>query len=218
MRRLRSVVGGLLIAAGVVASAQAHSVDTGSTEFISSLGNQALEVIRSDTALAQKLMFFHQLLDRDFDMRAISRFVLGPYWRTATPSERDQFAGLLADDLVRFYDRRFAEYHGETLQVSGSRPNPAGVIVTSRIIRPSGPPIDVNWQLNIEGGVYKITDVIIDGVSMAVSGRAEIAHRIAGSGGNFANLLEGMQGPEVGSSVAPPPAAGTGLPPLPQRY
>ena len=32
----------------------------------------------------------------------------------------------------------------------------AGVIVTSQIIRPQGPPIEVDWQLVVSDGRYKI--------------------------------------------------------------
>ena len=35
----------------------------------------------------------------------------------------------------------------------------AGVIVTSQIIRPQGPPIEVDWQLVVSDGRYKISDV-----------------------------------------------------------
>jgi ABC-type transporter MlaC component len=36
---------------------------------------------------------------------------------------------------MRFYGQRFAQYDGETLAVNGSRSDPAGVMVTSQIIR-----------------------------------------------------------------------------------
>lgn len=144
-------------------------VDGGSTQFIASLGDQAFQVIRSNMDPRQKLSYFHEMLDRDFDMVGISRFVLGPYWRAASDHERHEFVRLLSDDLVRFYRQRFTQYEGETFQVSGSRGDPAGVIVTSQILRPDGPPIAVDWRLSTGyDGLYKISDVIIDGVSMAV--------------------------------------------------
>jgi hypothetical protein len=86
------------------------------------------------------------------------------------PGRARELVRLLSDDLVRYYDRRFAQYHGETLRVTGSRPDAAGFVVTSQIIRPDGPPIEGDWQLSVEGGLYKIGDVII-GVSIAPSER-----------------------------------------------
>ena len=132
--------------------ASAATVDTQATVFIQTLGNQALAVVRSNIAPTQKLQHFRELLDQDFDMFEISRFVLGPYWRRASSSEQQQFTKLLSDDLVRFYRQRFTRYEGETFEVTGSRSDPAGTIVTSQILRPNGSPIEVDWQLTVQDG------------------------------------------------------------------
>jgi phospholipid transport system substrate-binding protein len=214
MVRVRVIVmAALMVIAGAAVPAAAQPVDSGSAQFIGSLGDQALQVIRSDMAAPQKLAFFHQLLAQDFDMPAISRFVLGPYWRTASPVERRQFAELLSGDLVRFYSRRFAQYRGETFAVTGTRAGPAGTIVTSRIIRPDGPPIAVDWQLNVEDGLYKISDVIIDGVSMALAERAEIAQQIERGGGQVEALLASMRAQGEGAEPSGVCCAGPAFPP-----
>lgn len=127
MRRLLLMAGALMLVASIFAPAFSAASDSGSTEFIRSLGNQGLQLIRSDMPPAQKLAAFHELLGEDFDMPRISRFVLGPYWRMASPAKHQEFTQLLSDDLVGFYNRRFAQYHGETLEVTGSRPDPAGI-------------------------------------------------------------------------------------------
>jgi hypothetical protein len=46
--------------------------DTGPAEFVRTLGNEALGVIRADMAPAQKRALFHQLLQRDFDVPGIA--------------------------------------------------------------------------------------------------------------------------------------------------
>lgn len=40
---------------------------------------------------------FRQVIHQDFDLTGISRFVLGPYWRVASPAERRQFRRLFVD-------------------------------------------------------------------------------------------------------------------------
>jgi phospholipid transport system substrate-binding protein len=71
----------------------------------------------------------------------------------------------------------------------GSRTDPGGAIVSSEIIRPQGPPIKVEWRLTTRNGVYKITDVNVDGVSMALTQRATFAGLIQRNGGQLAGLL-----------------------------
>ena len=90
-------------------------------------------------------------------------------WRVASKAQRREFSSLFEDYLVHYYGQRFAQYGGETLRVNGSKSDPAGVIVTSQIIRPQGPPIEVDWRLVISDGRYKISDFSIDGVSMALT-------------------------------------------------
>jgi phospholipid transport system substrate-binding protein len=162
-------------------------------DFIRILGNQGLEVIRSGATLDQKATFFHQVLRQDFDLSDISRFVLGPYWRVASKAQRREFRALFEDYLVRFYGQRFAQYGGESLRVNGSRTDPVGVIVTSQIIRPQGPPIKVVWRLVVGDGRYKISDVSIDGVSMALVQRSEFAAIIQRNDGRVASLLATMR-------------------------
>jgi hypothetical protein len=54
------------------------------------------------------------------------------------------------------------------------------VIVTIQIISAQGQPIEMDWQLGISDGRYKIQDVSIDGVSAAMSRRDDVARRWAG--------------------------------------
>ena len=96
-------------------------------------------------------------------------------WRVASKAQRREFSSLFEDYLVHYYGQRFAQYGGETLRVNGSKSDPAGVIVTSQIIRPQGPPIEVDWRLVVSDGRYRISDVSIDGVSMALTQRSEFA-------------------------------------------
>ena len=96
--------------------------------------------------------------------------------------------------------------------MTGSRSGPEGVIVTSEIIRPEGgSPIKVEWRLGTRGGLYKVSDVIIDGVSMELSERTEFASLIQRSGGQVQGLLAMMRDRATAPASLPP----AGLPPSP---
>jgi phospholipid transport system substrate-binding protein len=193
-----------------LSSAFPAAADTGPAEFVGTLGNEALGVIRADMPPAQKQAFFHQLLQQNFDLPGIARFVLGPHWRTASEPEKQEFLRLFEDYIVRVYSEKFAQYRGETLRVTGSRADPEGALVTSEIVRPGGaPPIKVDWRLTARDGLYKISDVIIDGVSMGITERSEIAAMIQRSGGVhglFAMMREKTAAPAGALPAAVPPA------------
>ena len=94
----------LTLAFGVIAGAAAPSLAPAADEtpaaFISTIGNDALAEMRSTASLDQKLAYFRQMLSKDFDLDGISRFVLGPYWRTASPEQQQEFRTLLEKHIM----------------------------------------------------------------------------------------------------------------------
>ena len=189
---------GFVLALGVIAGLSAGprpaAADEAPVAFIRELGTQAVSVLRAPTPLFEKAAYFDQLVRQDFDLTGICRFVLGPYWRVSSPAERQQFCDGFADRLVRFYGRQLAQSGDGDFVVTGNRTDPAGVIVTSQIVRPQAAPIGVDWRLGVSDGHYKIEDVAIDGVSMALTERSEIAAQIARDGGQVEMLLAAMRG------------------------
>jgi phospholipid transport system substrate-binding protein len=160
------------------------------TALISNLGNRALEVLGKNATQAQRVARFRELLREDFDVPGIARFVLGRYWNVATAEQQGEFVKLFEDYIALAYSTRLAEYTGENFKVLGSRPDADGAIVTSQILRPSGaPPVKVDWRLTGRNGVYKISDVAVDGISMAVTQRSEFASVIQHNGGQVQGLL-----------------------------
>src|SRR5260370_32021200 len=89
LRRFISITSFSLVA-GSLAPMFPAAADTVPTEFIRTLGNQALEVIRDNSFPHQKQVYFQQLFRQDFDLPGISRFVLGPYWRVGRELERQE--------------------------------------------------------------------------------------------------------------------------------
>jgi phospholipid transport system substrate-binding protein len=155
VRFVKGVALPLAVIAGLSLAPPPAAADDVSIAFIRSLCDQAVSVIRSDMQLAGKAAYFQQMIDRDFDLTGICRFVLGPYWRVASPADRQQFRSLFADRLVHIYGRQLAEAGDGNFVVTGSRTGPDGVIVTSQIIRPQAGPIAVDWRLGISDGLYK---------------------------------------------------------------
>jgi phospholipid transport system substrate-binding protein len=186
-------ISGFALGAALAPSLPA-AADTDAVEFIDSLGNQALEVIRDGTSLSQKQTYFHQLFSQDFDLSAISRFVLGSHWRVASEAERQEFQRIFEDHVMMIYGPRHAEYRAQSLKVMGKRLDPDGLTVTSQIIRPLGvAPIPVNWRLSVSDCLYKISDIVIDGISMAMTQRSEFAQMIQRNGGQTESLLAAMR-------------------------
>lgn len=172
--------------------------------FIDGLVAGALETLR-DAALpeAEREARLGTMLTRDFDIPRIARYVLGRYWTTASEDERRSFARLFEQRVVRTYAARLSQYSSETVKVTGARPeSEAGAVVTSQIIHPSGPPTRVEWRVRREGEAYRILDIEVEGVSMALTEREQIAATIQRSGGTVASLNRTLEAKLRGDTAA----------------
>jgi phospholipid transport system substrate-binding protein len=127
--------------------------------------------------------------------------VLGRYWNVATEEQRAEFVKLFEEYIALAYSTRLAEYTGETLKVTGSRPDADGAVVSSQILRPAGAaPVKVDWRLIGRNGAYKISDVSVDGISMAVTQRSEFASVIQHNGGQVQGLITMLREKTGGST------------------
>ena len=160
--------------------------------FITNLGNQAIKIIRNPESQPQRKAEFNKLFTEDFDVPAIGKFVLGHYWRDATPEQQQEYLRLFGQYVVTIYANQFSNYQGEEFKVLGSKSEEGGTAtVTSQIVRPSGgAPIHIDWRVALEGSSYKIIDVKAENLSMSVTQREEFASVISQHGGNLQGLID----------------------------
>jgi phospholipid transport system substrate-binding protein len=189
MRRLFPAIGTLFLLAGLLTAAPTEAGAQDARAFVANLGNQAIQVLGPSVSPAQRVARFRQLFQNDFDVPGIGQFVLGRYWRTASPEEQQEFLRLFQEYIVQAYAARLGEYGGEPFRVLGSRPAGDETVVTSQIDRPNAGRILVDWYLTSRGGALKITDVYVGGVSMKVTQRDEFASVIQRNGGRVDALM-----------------------------
>jgi phospholipid transport system substrate-binding protein len=190
MLRSSILLAGLMFLPGALAPAIPAAAAADPAAMISNLGSRALEVLGKGTNQSQRAERFRELLRQDFDVPGIARFVLGRYWNTASEEQRTEYVKVFEDYIAMAYATRLAEYTGETFKVTGSRLDADGAIVSSQIVRPSGAaPVKVDWRLTGRDGKYKISDVSVDGISMAVTQRSEFASVIQHNGGQVQGLI-----------------------------
>ena len=88
------------------------------------------------------------------------------------------------------HGRRLTEAGGGDFHVTGSRNDSNSVVfVTGEIIAPQGARNEMNFQLGIVDGLYRVQDITIDNVSMVLSYRSEIQSVLASHDGQVGALL-----------------------------
>jgi phospholipid transport system substrate-binding protein len=113
---------------------------------------------------------------RSFDLPFMARLAFGPGWDGLTSAQQQQVTESYGRYISAVYADRFDSYHGQKLDVTGERTNPYGVIVTSRIIKADGDPVEVDYLMRQNGGAWLIGDIYLDGsISEVATHRSEFA-------------------------------------------
>ncbi|SLN32412.1 MlaC/ttg2D family ABC transporter substrate-binding protein [Oceanibacterium hippocampi] len=176
-------------------AAEARSADDQAAEFVADLGREAITLLtEQERSTDERRADFDRILTSYFDLDSISRFVLGRHWRVATEAQRDEFRTLFRQFVIKAYAERLSAYSGEEFTVKGARDdNGKGYIVESRIERQNGPPVRVDWRLRERDEGLRIVDVVVEGVSMAITQRADFNAAIAAEGGKVDGLLKRLR-------------------------
>jgi phospholipid transport system substrate-binding protein len=192
---IRSVraIGILVLALACLPAMPRGAAAQDATAFINNLGQQGLQVLGPAVPQQQRAARFRQLLDSDFDLPGISRFVLGQAGRAMSPAAQQEFLPLFRDYLVQAYTTRLGQYGGAPFRVTGTRPNGGETVVSSQVTRGGGNPIEIDWHVVDHGGRMLVSDVVVDGVSMKVTHRNEFASIIQRNGGHPDALLPALR-------------------------
>ena len=192
-RRTLLALAGLALLPRHVAAEAGQAEVAGATALIGNLAEQALAVLRrQDLSLEQRETVFRQLLRDGFDMNFIARFVLGKHWREMSAEQQAEYLDVFSEYVLQTYSRRLGGYAGQSFAVVGARPaGQQDVVVQTRIDQPSGPPIFADWRVRAMAGAYRIVDVMVEGVSMAVTQRSEFAAVV--QRGGVASLVEALR-------------------------
>ncbi len=171
--------------------------------YIQSLGAELLAIQAEggagDGAAAARSARLEGLIRRGFDLDLTSQLVLGKYWNRASQAHRQAFKELFAQYLLHSYARRLKAYRVETLAIVSSNPiGKSDFLVESRVEGAQGDdPTNPVWRLRLRDGGFKIIDVHVDGISLALTERSQFGSVIRRNGldGMLSGLRKRVAGP-----------------------
>ena len=147
------------------------------TAHIQMLTDEAAAILeRPDLDLVDRERSFSVILRNGFDIGLIGRFVVGRYWAGASDDQREDFLELFGDFVVATYTPRFSSFAGESVVITGTqRIDDNDVLVVTEIGRAGDRPTPIGWRIRLRDGQPKIIDVMVHGLSLAVTQRDEFA-------------------------------------------
>ncbi len=168
-----------------------------STEFVQDLADRAINTLTADgqTAEARRVQF-RDLFREGFAIKGIARYVLGSSWSSASNADRTEYLTLFEDVIVTTWADRFSNFSGQKFTVenavdaSSANTSEHVAIIRSVFFTDPQTPIHIDWRVASRGDLFKITDVVVEGVSMANTQRDEFSSVIANNGGEISALLD----------------------------
>jgi phospholipid transport system substrate-binding protein len=158
-----------LAAAGVVAlapfGARAGAAGTDAMQTVREFYAVLLQTMRDGPQLGVKGRFdrLAPTIDQTFDLAFMARTAVGPQWLKFSTSERDNVTKALRRYIVATYADNFDEYSGEKLEVSGEDTHTLGRVVHTRVVKPDGAPVKIDYLMQDDGANWRIRDVYLDG-------------------------------------------------------
>ncbi|WP_241963356.1 MlaC/ttg2D family ABC transporter substrate-binding protein [Paracoccus suum] len=168
---------GLMAGAGVLAVARpalALSTD-GARTLIQHAVADVYSVINSGLPAPQMYARFTDIFVRYADVPVIARSCLGPAARQAQPAALTNYTNAFTGYIGRKYGKRFHDFVGGRIDVGQAAPVKSFVAVQSTAYLNGQEPIAVEWHVSDKSGQVRFFNLIVEGVNMISTERAEIA-------------------------------------------
>ena len=127
------------------------------------------------------------------DVPTIARSALGVAAKSATAGQMSAFTAAFQGYISRKYGRRFREFIGGRIEVTGGHPIKSYFEVVSVAHLQGEAPFDLRWHVSDKSGRQLFFNIIIEGINMLASERTEIGAILDKQGGDVDKLTGALK-------------------------
>ena len=178
-----------LIALSLLCFSTASFAIEGPDELVKRTAEDVLAAVKSDKDIQagdQSKLFAlaEEKIVPNFNFDKVSRMVLGKNWTKATPEQKTAFQAEFRSLLIRTYATALSKYRNQAIEYKPFRKASESNIasVKTLIVQPGGQPIAVDYTLEKQADVWKVYDIVIEGVSLVTNYRGQFAQEIRTNG------------------------------------
>lgn len=136
---------------------------------------------------------FERVFSQYADVPTIAASCLGPVARQTPAAQMRAYTQAFQGYIARKYGKRFRDFIGGQIEVTGSRQVNSFFEVSSVVRLRGQQPFDVRWQVSDRSGANKFFNLIIEGVNMLATERTEIQAMLDQNGGDVTRLTAALQ-------------------------
>ncbi len=149
---------------------------------------------------------FRTLLNGNFEVEDIGKFVIGRYWRKTSDEDRKAFLKVFEDVLVQRFLPLFDDYADQSFSVESVRTDakkPEFSTVVSRVSQPTGSDAKVLWRVREKSGGFLVSDVKAEGISLRITFQSEYASYLKNNSGDVKKLTKTLARKVKAGAFAP---------------
>jgi phospholipid transport system substrate-binding protein len=156
--------------------------------FINDVANQVIKIASNESASKrQKASGIMNILEANFDVPWMSKFVLGAAYRDLTSDQQQVYTDQYQKYLLYSYLPNLLKYSNETFKIIDiKQTGQYDYTANTQVIRTDGkPPIQISYHIKISKNnpnLYKAIDIVVEGVSALLSERSEFQEIVQQSG------------------------------------
>ena len=136
----------------------------------------------------------NQIIDQYFDYESVASFTIGPYWRKATPEQKQNYLKTFREVLIVQVANNFDYFRTlEYRHVSAANKGEDWIIIDGIIHDTTNtyPDAQIAWRIrNIAGKPLTIFDLSVENVSMLITQKDEHMGIIRQNAGNIDALID----------------------------
>ncbi|MFD1156877.1 MlaC/ttg2D family ABC transporter substrate-binding protein [Roseovarius aestuarii] len=167
--------------------------DAGARALVDRVVNDINKVIASGKSQSAMISDFERIFGRYADVNIIAQSTLGADSRRASSSQLRAFSTVFRGYIARKYGKRFREFVGGKIDVTGVRKVKSWHEVKSTVQLRGSAPFDVRFLVSDRSGKDLFFDMIIEGVSLRLSERTEIGAMLDRRNGNIDALITDLK-------------------------
>jgi phospholipid transport system substrate-binding protein len=162
--------------------------------FVNQVADESItQLSKADATDPARAAALKPILLKYFDMPGLARHVLGAYWKKATPDQQQQFTDVFVNYMASVYGQRFKQYNGQKLEIKRVRDQGANATVFTAVANGEDQGARVDWEIRT-GDNPLITDIRVEGLSLADTHRQEFASVLSQHGGDINALIGILKG------------------------
>lgn len=202
IKRLCTSLSLLLFAVGTVHAASQQSPEhtlRSSVEQLQSLIQKNHKQYKTDPESFYKVV--NKIVVPLFDVPYIGQIVLARYWRTATPTQREEFQSAFKTMLIHSYANALLDNAGSTKVVwkpSRVSDNAKEATVNTELVQDTGQKYPISFSVHKVDGDWKIYDITVNNISLALNFRSQITADVKRSG--LDAVIKRMQNGQMSTS------------------